>query len=71
MKNWKPFYDECARCGSSDMLVFTDAEQDGYAYDGDDAKCNECELLGSVIIDCEENDNGDNSAHIDWNDYED
>lgn len=70
MKDWKPFYDECTRCGSSDVYVLTDAVEDGYAYDGDDAKCGECELLGNVAIDGEENENGDSSAHIDWNDYE-
>lgn len=70
MKNWKIFYDECARCGSSDVSVLTDAKEDGYAYDGDDAICNECGLLGGVCIDGEENESGDNSAHIDWNDYE-
>lgn len=71
MKDWKPFYDDCDRCGGSDVQVFTDAKEDGYAFDGDNAKCLECGLLGGVCIDGEENGNGDSSAHIDWNEYVD
>jgi hypothetical protein len=67
MKNWKPFNDECTRCGTQPE-VFTSAKGE-YVYDGDNVECFECGLMGSICVD--ENDNGDNSAHIDWNDYED
>jgi hypothetical protein len=70
MKDWKPFNDECTRCGGSDVRVLTDATQDGYAYDGDDAECLECGLLGSVCIDGDENDNGEATAHVSWDDYD-
>lgn len=68
MKDWKEFNDECTRCGTSPVDVYTDAKEDGYAYDGDDAKCPDCGLLGSVCVDGEEE--GESTAHIDWNDYE-
>lgn len=69
MKEWKLFNDECTRCGNV-AEVFTDADQEGYAYDGDDARCVECGLLGNVSVGDEKED-GDCIAYIDWNDYED
>ena len=71
MKTWKPFNDECTRCGSDDIRVLTDAKEPGYAYDGDDAECLECGLLGCVNVDGDEDDNGEARAFISWNDYED
>lgn len=71
MKKWQDFNDECTRCGSSDVHVLTDATKEGYAYDGDDAECIECGLKGSVCIDRDENENGEATAHISWDDYED
>jgi len=50
MKKWKHFNDECPRCGN-EAEVFTSATGDGYAYDGDNAECFECGLLGSVSVD--------------------
>ena len=70
MKEWKFFDDECNRCGGSDIRVLTDAKEDNYAYDGDDAECLECGLLGCVSIDGDEDDNGNATARISWNDFE-
>lgn len=66
MKNWKSFNDECPRCGS-EAEVFTDAIEDGYAFEDDDARCVECGLKGAVYVSCEEEGN----AYVSWNDYED
>ena len=70
MKNWKPFNDECGRCGGGFIHILTDSKKDGYAYDGDDAECIECGLKGSVCVNGDEDDNGDATAHISWNDYD-
>lgn len=67
MKKWKSFNDECINCGGGDIRVLTDAKEDGYAYDGDNAECLECGQLGSVCIDGDEDDNGNCTAHISWN----
>jgi uncharacterized Zn finger protein len=66
MKNWKPFNDECPRCGNM-AEVFTSAK-DEYVYDGDNVECFECGLLGGIIVD--EDDDGSGVARVDWNDYE-
>lgn len=65
MKDWKPFEDECASCGGSDIRVLTDAKE-GYAYDGDDVECLECGLKGGICVD-DEDENGDCTARVDWN----
>lgn len=65
MFNWKPFYDECARCGTSPVHVFTRCKTAGQAMDGDGAKCPECGLEGGVIV---YEDNG--NASVTWNDYD-
>lgn len=67
MKHWKDFTDECPRCGNT-ASVFTSAKGE-YVYDGDNAECFECGLLGSVCVD--ENYDGEGEARIDWNDYDD
>lgn len=67
MKNWKPFNDDCPRCGNG-AEVFTDAKGD-YVYDGDNVECFECGLLGCINVD--ENDEGIAVADVSWNDYED
>jgi len=68
MKTWKPFEDECDRCGCSPVDILTSADN-GFAYDGDSAQCFECGLCG--CISCDENDNGDGIAWVVWDDYED
>jgi transcription elongation factor Elf1 len=68
MKDWKHFEDNCPRCGN-EAEIYTSAP-DGYAYDGDLAQCVECGLEGGVMVD-DGNDDGIDTAYIDWNDYED
>lgn len=67
MKQWKTFNGECTRCGNNPVDVFSSAKED-YAYDGDNAECFECGLLGSVSVD--EDDDGICISDIIWNDYE-
>lgn len=64
---WKPFNDECPRCGNQPE-VFTSAKGD-YVYDCDNVECFECGLLGCINID--EDDDGNGIARVVWNDYED
>jgi hypothetical protein len=68
MKSWKPFNDECPRCGNNPVDVFTGAKED-FVYDGDNVECFECGLCGSILVD--EDDEGMGIAHVVWNDYED
>lgn len=68
MKNWKPFNDECPRCGNNPVDVFTSAKED-YVYDGDRVECSECSLQGCIT--CDENDDGIGIAYTVWDDYED
>lgn len=67
-KEWKSFGDECPRCGSEGE-VLTDTNSEYAAYDGDDARCTECGLHGSVTVD-DEDENGDPTAHISWFDFD-
>jgi hypothetical protein len=62
-KQWKPFEDECDKCGAQ-AEVFTEAEKEGFAYDGDEARCPECGRKGGVSVD------GPDEAWIVWNDEE-
>ena len=67
MKNWKPFNDDCPKCGEQPE-VFTDAKGE-YVYDGDNVECFGCGTLGCIVVD--ENDEGIADAYVSWNDYED
>lgn len=49
MKDWKPFNDECPRCGDQPE-VFTSAKGE-YFYDGDNVECFGCGLLGCISVD--------------------
>ena len=46
-KEWRPFDDECPHCGAG-AEIFTDAEK-GFAYEDDDARCEECKMPGTVM----------------------
>ena len=70
MKDWKSFEDECERCGGSDIRVLTSAKEDNYAYDGDDVECLECGHKGCISINGDEDDNGNCTASVSWDDYE-
>jgi transcription elongation factor Elf1 len=62
MKYWKhiDWSDECPKCGSG-VSVLTDCQVDNEAYDGDEARCEECGLAGWVsIVD---------TAYINWKDW--
>ena len=50
MKKWRPIdWDGCDLCGDS-AEIYTDAD-DGYAYDGDPARCVSCGAVGHVSAD--------------------
>ncbi|MEM7035722.1 MAG: hypothetical protein AAF570_02010 [Bacteroidota bacterium] len=56
---WRPWNDECAKCGAqSDVYTCADP---GFAYDGDPARCADfaCGELGMVFVEGDE-------AHISW-----
>ena len=46
---WQPFDDDCPYCGE-EAEVLTEADE-GYAYDGDTARCCDCHCLGVVWVD--------------------
>jgi ribosomal protein S27E len=61
MKYWKHFTNGgCPNCGN-DVRVFTEAEQDGWAFEDDEVKCVECGEKGSIVI------VGDGEACVNWN----
>jgi len=68
MKKWQTFGDECPKCGSP-AEVYTSA-QDGYAYDGDNAQCVECGHGGSVSCDGDQDDDGNTTAWVSWDDFD-
>lgn len=68
-QKWRSFNNECPKCGTSPVDVFTSAKQD-YVYDGDNVECFECGLCGSVSVD-DEDDEGNATANTTWDDYED
>ena len=66
MEDWKPFGDECPRCGNS-AEVLTASTKEYYAYEDDDVRCVECGLIGVVYV-AEENEGG---AWVSWNEFDD
>jgi len=68
-KQWQQFGDECPKCGAP-AEVLTSAKN-GYAHDGDNAQCVECGLSGIVCCDGDQDDAGNTTAWVLFNDYED
>lgn len=66
-KSWKPFDDECPRCGSTSE-VLTTCKDSGQCYDGDEARCTECKLEGCIVVD--EFEDGEGIAVVEWCDCE-
>ncbi len=58
---WKPFSDECPHCGC-DAEVLTCSTEPNVAYDGEQARCGECGLPGSVRVE------EDGEGWIHWHD---
>jgi hypothetical protein len=50
-RKWQSFESECLYCGSDLVEVMTTTGKDNWAEDGDEARCRECGLPGSVTID--------------------
>ena len=63
MKQWQHFPDSCDYCGN-DLKVFTESDQEGFVFDGDDIRCVECSATG--YIDVRDEDDG----RIEWRDQE-
>lgn len=66
LKAWRTFEAECLHCGG-EANVFTDSGKDNYAFDGDQAICEECGCPGHVVID-ESNGDGEATGSISWHD---
>lgn len=65
-KKWKPFeHNECPSCGS-DAEVFTTHDEPGFAYDGDQVRCEACGHPGTVSVEDDYED--DICARIMWHD---
>ncbi len=62
---WRQFSGDCIFCGD-EAEVLTNAGQDNFAYDGDEARCVSCRCPGSVIV-----PGDDDSAYIVWHDEPD
>ena len=61
-KSWKMWeIDDCPECGSMPE-VLTESTKLNFAYDGDEARCPECDAKGCVSV------FGDGGATISWND---
>jgi len=49
MKQWQDYPDSCNDCGA-DLEAFTESEQEGYVFDGDDVRCVECSTTGYMVV---------------------
>lgn len=49
MKQWRHYPDNCNDCGD-DLEVFTESEQEGFVFDGDDVRCVECSATGYMVV---------------------
>lgn len=64
MKNRHHFNAECPRCGEFPVTVLTDENMVGYAFDGDDVWCPDCNLLGTITV-------GEQCpAYVDWEEFD-
>lgn len=52
-KSVKVDFAECVKCGSDDVEISTKCDEDGYFFDGDEAQCRECGLVGQFNCDTE------------------
>ena len=59
-EKWRPFDGECDHCGCGSE-VLTASGRDGFAYDGDLVRCDECGFPGTLVV--EEDD-----VWIHWHD---
>lgn len=52
---WKPWDGgDCPHCGSG-LEIQTDAPEDGFGYDGDPLRCQDCGCPGQLVV-CDEDD---------------
>lgn len=55
---WRPFNDECPVCGAG-AEVYTSSDQDNYAYNSEEARCEMCGHRGVIMFDMGE-------TFVDW-----
>jgi len=59
MKTWKDHPSECDHCGSSTEIYTDEDLAEGYGYDGDPMRCQECGADGQWVV-------GEDDAYSDW-----